>query len=133
MNKKNEAKMSKAHERTDRILGHMENDIDDFYGKSSKKIIKIFDEFYELNKDDFEQKLNDYNEGKITKDEYRQYMFSKTIYSDEWRKTVDKMSNKMVEINQQAISKIIDKNVKGIYLDNYNTTIETIGGELLEN
>lgn len=123
--------MSEAHKRADKILLQTENKIDAFYDKHTPAIIKICNAFYKLNKDEFEEKLQAYKDGKITKDEYRQYMLSKTIFSDDWRKTVDKMTTAIADMNQKALNTVVSGDMEDIYIDNYNTTIKAIGGELL--
>ena len=80
-----------------------------------------------------EEKLQAYKDGKITKDEYRQYMMSKTIFSDEWRTTVDKLTDTITLINQNALHSVVNKGLEDIYIDNYNTIIKAIGGDWLES
>ncbi len=125
--------MNEAHKRADKILLQKEDKIDRFYNKHTADVIKIFNTFYKAHKDEFEEKLQAYKDGKITKDEYRQYIMSKTIFSDEWRITVDKMATAISDINQKALNTVVSDDMKDIYIDNYNTTIKAIGGELLES
>lgn len=125
--------MNEAHKRADRILLQKEQKINEFYNKHTPEIIKIFNAFYKLNKDEFEEKLQAYKDGKITKDEYRQYMMSKTIFSDEWRTTVDKLTDTITLINQNALHSVVNKGLEDIYIDNYNTIIKAIGGDWLES
>lgn len=125
--------MNEAHKRADKILLQKEDKIDRFYNKHTADVIKIFNTFYKAHKDEFEEKLQAYKDGKITKDEYRQYIMSKTIFSDEWRITVDKMTTAISDMNQKALNTVVSDDMKDIYIDNYNTTIKAIGGELLES
>lgn len=125
--------MATAHRRADRNLLQKEDKIDRFYDKHTPEIIKIFNAFYKAHKNEFEEKLQEYKDGKITKDEYRQYMMSKTIFSDEWRETVDKLTDTITLLNQNALYSVVNKGLEDIYIDNYNTIIKAIGGDLLES
>ena len=60
-------------------------------------------------------------------------MMSKTIFSDEWRTTVDKLTDTVTLINQNALYSVVNKDLEDIYIDNYNTIIKAIGGDLLES
>ena len=133
ISKRSQNKLKTAHKRADKILLQKEGKIDKFYDRHTADIIKIFNTFYKAHKDEFEKKLQAYKDGKITKDEYRQYMLSKTIFSDDWRKTVDKMTTAISDMNQKALNTVVSDDMGDIYIDNYNTTIKAIGGELLES
>ena len=60
-------------------------------------------------------------------------MMSKTIFSDEWRTTVDKLTDTVTLINQNALHSVVNKGLEDIYIDNYNTIIKAIGGDWLES
>ena len=60
-------------------------------------------------------------------------MMSKTIFSDEWRTTVDKLTDTITLINQNALYSVVNKDLEDIYIDNYNTIIKAIGGDWLES
>ncbi|MBR4266478.1 MAG: hypothetical protein IKQ46_10540 [Bacteroidales bacterium] len=123
--------MMTPHRRADRILLNDEKRIDDYYNKQKKRIVNIFDEFYKNHKDEFEQAFQDYKDGKITKDEYKNYLLNMTTLSSEWRTTADKIVDEITRINKTALYRVVSRNLKKIYIDNYNTTIKVIGGELL--
>ena len=110
-----------------------EKRINNFYDKHTADIVTIFNEFYNKHKKDFDKKLKDYNDGKITKDEYRQYMLIMTTYSSEWRTISDKMADTITNMNRSALYSIANKGLEEIYIDNYNTTIKSIGDELVGN
>ena len=110
-----------------------EKRINNFYDKHTADIVAIFNEFYNKHKKDFDKKLKDYNDGKITKDEYRQYMLIMTTYSSEWRTISDKMADTITNMNRSALYSIANKGLEEIYIDNYNTTIKSIGDELVGN
>ena len=110
-----------------------ESKIDKFYSKHTSAIIKIFNAFYEAHKDDFERKLKAYKDGEITKEEYRQYMLSQTILSSDWQETLNKLTETISDINQDALHSVTDRYLEQIYIDNYNTMIRAIGDELIEN
>ena len=125
--------MDAAHNRADKILKKKEKRINNFYDKHTADIVTIFNEFYNKHKKDFDKKLKDYNDGKITKDEYRQYMLIMTTYSSEWRTISDKMADTITNMNRSALYSIANKGLEEIYIDNYNTTIKSIGDELVGN
>lgn len=125
--------MDAAHKRADKILMKKEKRINNFYDKHTADIVTIFNEFYNKHKKDFDKKLKDYNDGKITKDEYRQYMLIMTTYSSEWRTISDKMADTITNMNRSALYSIANKGLEEIYIDNYNTTIKSIGDELVGN
>lgn len=125
--------MDAAHNRADKILMKKEKRINNFYDKHTADIVSIFNEFYNKHKKDFDKKLKDYNDGKITKDEYRQYMLIMTTYSSEWRKISDKIADTITNMNRSVLYSITNKGLEKIYIDNYNTTIKSIGDELVGN
>lgn len=123
----------RAHKRADKNLAEKEKKLDNYYKKSSKQIDKLILSFYNRHKEEFESNLNKYQSGKITKDEYRLYMSQMTIMSFEWQQLVEKITDAIAEINQRALNKIVNEDLENIYIDNYNTTIRAIGGDLTEN
>ena len=125
--------MTKAHKRTDRLLLQKEKKLNEYYDKHKKLVIRLFNLFYKRHEKEFGQKLTQYKNGEITKDEYRQYMLSQTILSSDWQKTLNKLTETISDINQNALHSVTDKYLEQIYLDNYNTTIRAIGDELIEN
>ena len=125
--------MTKAHKRTDRLLLQKEKKLNEYYDKHKKLVIRLFNLFYKRHEKEFGQKLTQYKNGEITKEEYRQYMLNQTILSSDWQKTLNKLTETISDINQNALHSVTDKYLEQIYLDNYNTTIRAIGDELIEN
>jgi esterase/lipase len=77
--------------------------------------------------------LRKYQSGEITKDEYRKYMSQMTITSFEWQQLLERITDTISEINQRALTNIVNEDLEKIYIDNYNTIIRAIGGDLTEN
>ena len=125
--------MTKAHKRTDRLLLQKEKKLNEYYDKHKKLVIRLFNLFYKRHEKEFGQKLTQYKNGEITKEEYRQYMLNQTILSSDWQKTLNKLTETISDINQNALHSVTDKYLEQIYIDNYNTTIRAIGDELIEN
>lgn len=125
--------MEQAHRRADRALSKKELEINRYYKNRVRAIRNLLEEFYKNHKADFDKKLDEYNSGKISKDEYRQYMMNNTILSNEWRTIADKIADTLSAINKGALNNIVNKGLKEIYIENYNSIIRSIGGELLEN
>lgn len=125
--------MKSAHQRTDRLLLQKERKLSEYYDKHKKLVIRLFNLFYKRHEKEFGQKLTQYKNGEITKEEYRQYMLSQTILSSDWQKTLNKLTETLSDINDNALHSITNKYLGQIYLDNYNTTIQAIGDELLED
>lgn len=125
--------MMKKHQEADKILERKEKQIIRFYKTQEKTIIKLLTDFYKKHKDDFDMKLKEYNEGIISKEEYKKYMIDNTILSKEWRTIADKMADTLSAINQKALNSIVDKDLEKIYIENHNMAIKLIGGDLLEH
>lgn len=125
--------MSQAHKRADKNLYQKERKLDNYYKKSSKQIDKLITDFYKLHQEEFESNLKKYQSGEITKDEYRKYMSQMTITSFEWQQLIEKITDMIATINQRALTNIVNDDLEKIYIDNYNTTIRAIGGDLTEN
>ena len=60
-------------------------------------------------------------------------MIDNTILSSEWRTIADKIADTLSAINQRALDNIVDKDLDRIYIENHNTVIKLIGGDLLEH
>lgn len=133
MNKKKKPKMEQAHRRADRALSKKELEINRYYKNRVRTIRNLLEDFYKNHKTDFDKKLDEYNSGKISKSEYSQYMMNNTILSNEWRTIADKIADTLSAINKGALNNIVNKGLKEIYIENYNSIIRSIGGELLEN
>lgn len=125
--------MMKKHQEADKILERKEKQINRFYKTQEKTVIKLLIDFYKKHKDDFDNKLKEYNEGIISKEEYKKYMIDNTILSKEWRTIADKMADTLSAINQRALNSIVDKDLEKIYIENHNMAIKLIGGDLLEH
>lgn len=125
--------MTNAHKRTDRALLRKEKNLSNYYDNHQHLVVRLFNLFYKRHEKEFGQKLTAYKNGEITKEEYRQYMLSQTILSSDWQKTLNKLTETISDINQNALHSITNKYLEQIYIDNYNTTIQAIGGELLED
>ena len=54
-------------------------------------------------------------------------------YSSEWRTISDKMADTITNMNRSVLYSIANKGLEEIYIDNYNTTIKSIGDELVGN
>ena len=60
-------------------------------------------------------------------------MLIMTTYSSEWRKISDKIADTITNMNRSVLYSITNKGLEKIYIDNYNTTIKSIGDELVGN
>lgn len=122
--------MSQAHKRADKNLYQKERKLNNYYKKSEKQIDKLITDFYKLHQEEFESNLRKYQSGEITKDEYRKYMAQMTITSFEWQQLLERITDTISEINQRALTNIVNEDLEKIYIDNYNTIIRAIGGDL---
>ena len=122
--------MMNAHQRTERMLLQKEKKLSEYYASHQHLVARLFELFYKRHKEEFGQKLSEYKNGEITKEEYRQYMLSKTILSSDWQNTVDRMTETIADINENALHSVTNKYLEQIYIDNYNTTLKAIGDEI---
>lgn len=125
--------MTKARERTDKHLNSTEKQLVVYYNHNKKRILKIFNKYYRRHKDEFDKKYEEFQSGAISKDEYKAYMTNMMMLSSDWQKTVNDIVSVMADINQNALSGIVNEGLEQIYIDNYNATIKSIGGDLIES
>lgn len=125
--------MAKARERTDKHLNSTEKQLIVYYNHNKKRILKIFNKYYRRHKDEFDKKYEELQSGAISKDEYKAYMNNMIMFSSEWQKTVNDIVSVMTDINQNALSGIVNEGLEQIYIDNYNATIKSIGGDIIES
>lgn len=125
--------MTKARERTDKHLNSTEKQLIVYYNHNKKRILKIFNKYYRRHKDEFDKKYEELQGGAISKDEYKAYMTNMMMLSSDWQKTVNDIVSVMADINQNALSGIVNEGLEQIYIDNYNATIKSIGGDLIES
>lgn len=125
--------MKKARERTDKHLNSTEKQLIVYYNHNKKRILKIFNKYYRRHKDEFDKKYEELKSGAISKDEYKAYMTNMMMLSSDWQKTVNDIVSVMADINQNALSGIVNEGLEQIYIDNYNATIKSIGGDLVES
>lgn len=127
------SEMEKARNRTDKRLDNMENIIDSYYRRNSKRAIRLLEKYYSRHKDEIENKVKEYKNGEITGKEYRAFMLDKILLTKDFKKTVNRIAEVYTDINQNAIKEIVNPEMGEIYIDNYNATIKEIGGELIED
>ena len=125
--------MTKARERTDKHLNSTEKQLIVYYNHNKKRILKIFNKYYRRHKDEFDKKYEELQSGAISKDEYKAYMTNMMMLSSDWQKTVNDIVSVMADINQNALSGIVNEGLEQIYIDNYNATIKSIGGDIIES
>ena len=125
--------MIKARERTDKHLNSTEKQLIIYYNQNKKRILKIFNKYYRRHKDEFDKKYEELQNGAISKDEYKSYMNNMIMLSSEWQKILNDIVSVMTDINQNALSGIVNEGLEKVYIDNYNSTIESIGGDLIES
>ncbi len=125
--------MQRARERTDKQLSSTEKQIAAYYDFQSKRVLKIFEKYYKRHKEEFDKKYEEYKNEAITKEEYKAYMVNRIMLTSDWQQVVNRMVDVISNINQNALGGIVNNGLEQIYIDNYNTTIKSIGGELLED
>lgn len=89
------------------------------------------EKFYNRHKKEIEPKIKEYQNGQITKKEYRVFMLDKILLSTDFKKTVDRIAEVFTDINQNALNEIVNADMGKIYIDNYNATIRGIGSEVI--
>lgn len=91
------------------------------------------EKFYNRHKKEIEPKIKEYQNGQITKKEYRAFMLDKILLTKDFKNTVNRIAEVFTDINQNALNEIVNAGMGKIYIDNYNATIKEIGGELIGN
>lgn len=132
MNKQSK-KLRNAHMNADKTLEKIEGNINNtLYNKKSLKIANKTKIIKKMFGKIWNKKLSELNAGKITKQEYEEFMIKNVLLSKQWKKINKKITSEISETNKQAIE-LANKKMDEIYIDNYNSMIETIVGELKEN
>ena len=131
MNKQSK-KLRNAHTNADKTLEKIEGNINTLYNKKSLKIANKTKIIKKMFGKIWNEKLSELNAGKITKQEYEEFMIKNVLLSKQWKKINRSITKEIYETNKQAIE-LANKKMDGIYIDNYNSMIETIVGELKEN
>lgn len=131
MNKQSK-KLRNAHINADKKLEKIEGNINILYNKKSLKIANKTKIIKKMFGKIWNKKLSELNAGKITKQEYEEFMIKNVLLSNQWGKINRSITKEISETNKQAIE-LANKKMDGIYIDNYNSMIETIVGELKEN
>lgn len=131
MNKQSK-KLRNAHINADKTLEKIEGNINILYNKKSLKIANKTKIIKKMFGKIWNKKLSELNAGKITKQEYEEFMIKNVLLSNQWGKINRSITKEISETNKQAIE-LANKKMDGIYIDNYNSMIETIVGELKEN
>lgn len=129
---KHSKKLSNAHINADKMLENIEGNINTLYNKKSLKIANKTKTIKKMFGKIWNEKLSELNAGKITKQEYEEFMIKNVLLSKQWKKINRSITKEIYETNKQAIE-LANKKMDGIYIDNYNSMIETIVGELKEN
>lgn len=130
--KKQSKMLRKAHINADKTLESIEGNINTLYNKKTSKIANKAKVIKKMFGKIWENKLSELNAGKITKQEYEEFMIKNVLLSKQWKKINRSITKEISETNKQAIE-IANEKMADIYIYNYNATIETIVGELKEN
>ena len=131
MNKQSK-ELRNAHINADKTLEKIEGNINILYNKKSLKIANKTKIIKKMFGKIWNEKLSELNAGKITKQEYEEFMIKNVLLSKQWKKINRSITKEISETNKQAIE-LANEKMDGIYIDNYNSMIETIVGELKEN
>lgn len=120
MNKQSK-KLRNAHMNADKTLEKIEGNINTLYNKKSLKIANKMKIIKKMFGKIWNEKLSELNAGKITKQEYEEFMIKNVLLSKQWKKINRSITKEIYEINKQAIE-IVNEKTEDVYVDNFNAT-----------
>lgn len=120
MNKQSK-KLRNAHINADKTLEKIEGNINTLYNKKSLKIANKTKIIKKMFGKIWNEKLSELNAGKITKQEYEEFMIKNVLLSKQWKKINRSITKEIYEINKQAIE-IVNEKTEDVYVDNFNAT-----------
>lgn len=120
MNKQSK-KLRNAHINADKMLKKIEGNINTLYNKKSLKIANKTKIIKKMFGKIWNEKLSELNAGKITKQEYEEFMIKNVLLSKQWKKINRSITKEIYETNKQAIE-IVNEKTEDVYVDNFNAT-----------
>lgn len=123
--------MKKSHENADKILYRTEKQLARYYNEQFKKIQDKMIKFLIQHEKEINKKLDELKNKEISKNDYRNYIFG-LFSTKQGHKLLDKIADEIAVVNINAL-KISKKKMKDIYIENYNSTVKSIGESLLED
>lgn len=118
---KHSKKLSNAHINADKMLENIEGNINTLYNKKSLKIANKTKTIKKMFGKIWNEKLSELNAGKITKQEYEEFMIKNVLLSKQWKKINRSITKEIYETNKQAIE-IVNEKTEDVYVDNFNAT-----------
>lgn len=118
---KHSKKLRNAHINADKTLKKIEDNINILYNKKSLKIANKTKIIKKMFGKIWNEKLSELNAGKITKQEYEEFMIKNVLLSKQWKKINRSITKEIYEINKQAIE-IVNEKTEDVYVDNFNAT-----------
>lgn len=118
---KHSKKLRNAHINADKTLKKIEGNINTLYNKKSLKIANKTKIIKKMFGKIWNKKLSELNAGKITKQEYEEFMIKNVLLSKQWKKINRSITKEIYEINKQAIE-IVNEKTEDVYVDNFNAT-----------
>lgn len=115
----------KAHDATDEILAGMESRLSAIYDQAHKEIEKKAAEYFEQFKKLDAQKRKLVEDGKLTKDAYKEWRRNKIMYGKHWTNLKAQLAEEYANVNRTALAYINGK-LPEVYALNYND----IGAEI---
>ena len=118
---KHSKKLRNAHINADKTLKKIEGNINTIYNKKSLKIANKTKIIKKMFGKIWNEKLSELNAGKITKQEYEEFMIKNVLLSKQWKKINRSITKEIYETNKQAIE-IVNEKTEDVYVDNFNAT-----------
>ena len=118
---KHSKKLRNAHINADKMLENIEGNINTLYNKKSLKIANKTKIIKKMFGKIWNEKLSELNAGKITKQEYEEFMIKNVLLSKQWKKINRSITKEIYETNKQAIE-IVNEKTEDVYVDNFNAT-----------
>ena len=118
---KHSKKLRNAHINADKTLEKIEGNINTIYNKKSLKIANKTKIIKKMFGKIWNEKLSELNAGKITKQEYEEFMIKNVLLSKQWKKINRSITKEIYETNKQAIE-IVNEKTEDVYVDNFNAT-----------
>ena len=113
------------------MLYETEAELTDYYNEKFKVIQKQMIDFLSGYETEIDKKLKQLTNKEITKQEYRNYVFG-LLSSKKGQELLDKITDEIAIINKNAVE-FSERRLKEIYIENYNSTVKSIGESIIEN
>lgn len=103
----------------EKAIDDLEAELKDVYGQAAKEMQKAWDDFSASYAERLNKKYQDYQDGKITKDEYDEWVKGQMAKSDQMLAQIDQLTGVVSNANKKALGMINGEQL-GVFAENAN-------------